>query len=220
MQPNYWTNRASTTPSASVLENQMEQLSVKDNSNNINTSNQEKHKNSKHTSPLPVCETRSPAPIADIISGESSSVATRASDSHGDNSNPQGGMKYSGGGNEISSVVAVGHPEDGKNMDNRKSNTEKHFMKVPPTKKDARKLFVGGIPSNGTNPFVSWNLTALNDFIVTNVFNLFFQVSDGEFRAFFEQFGEVIDSVVMYDRDTQRSRGFGFVTFESLVSQT
>ena len=30
---------------------------------------------------------------------------------------------------------------------------------------------------------------------------------------FFEQFGAVLDSVVMFDRETQRSRGFGFITF-------
>jgi hypothetical protein len=39
-------------------------------------------------------------------------------------------------------------------------------------------------------------------------------VTGDEFRKFFQQFGEVMDSVVMYDRETRRSRGFGFVTFE------
>lgn len=39
-------------------------------------------------------------------------------------------------------------------------------------------------------------------------------VTEQEFRDFFEQFGAVMDSVVMFDRDTHRSRGFGFVTFE------
>jgi RNA recognition motif-containing protein len=43
-------------------------------------------------------------------------------------------------------------------------------------------------------------------------------VSEAEFLQFFEQFGEVIDSVVMIDRVTKRSRGFGFVTFASEVS--
>lgn len=38
-------------------------------------------------------------------------------------------------------------------------------------------------------------------------------VSDGQFLEFFKQFGPVIDSVVMLDRTTKRSRGFGFVTF-------
>ena len=33
-------------------------------------------------------------------------------------------------------------------------------------------------------------------------------------RSAFEQFGEVTDAVVITDRDTGRSRGFGFVTFE------
>jgi len=34
-------------------------------------------------------------------------------------------------------------------------------------------------------------------------------------RAAFEQFGLVTDAKVITDRDTGRSRGFGFVTFES-----
>ncbi|KAJ9060045.1 Ribosome-interacting GTPase 2 [Entomophthora muscae] len=32
-------------------------------------------------------------------------------------------------------------------------------------------------------------------------------------RAAFEKFGEVTDSFVCKDRETQRSRGFGFITF-------
>lgn len=35
-----------------------------------------------------------------------------------------------------------------------------------------------------------------------------------EFRKYFESFGGVVDAVVMFDRQTQRSRGFGFVTFQ------
>ena len=35
-----------------------------------------------------------------------------------------------------------------------------------------------------------------------------------EFRKYFENFGGVVDAVVMFDRHTQRSRGFGFVTFQ------
>jgi RNA recognition motif-containing protein len=45
-------------------------------------------------------------------------------------------------------------------------------------------------------------------------------VTEAEFLLFFEQFGEVIDSVVMIDRVTKRSRGFGFVTFAKEVSST
>ncbi|KAK0560903.1 hypothetical protein OC844_003497 [Tilletia horrida] len=48
------------------------------------------------------------------------------------------------------------------------------------------KLFVGGI-SNST--------------------------SSESFRRFFEQFGEVVDVTLMMDKDTGRSRGYGFVTF-------
>ncbi len=50
----------------------------------------------------------------------------------------------------------------------------------------SKKLFVGGL---------SWGTD-----------------SDG-LRNAFEQYGEVTDSAVISDRDTGRSRGFGFVTF-------
>ncbi|KAG9062921.1 hypothetical protein KI688_004518 [Linnemannia hyalina] len=48
------------------------------------------------------------------------------------------------------------------------------------------KLFIGGL---------SWNTT------------------DESLRQGFEQFGQVNDAIVVKDRETGRSRGFGFVTF-------
>ncbi len=52
----------------------------------------------------------------------------------------------------------------------------------------SKKLFVGGL---------SWN------------------VADAELRTAFEQFGDILEATVITDRDTGRSRGFGFVTFEN-----
>jgi len=43
-------------------------------------------------------------------------------------------------------------------------------------------------------------------------------VTDDDFLMFFQQFGVVVDSVVMFDKETRRSHGFGFVTFEEPVS--
>ena len=51
-----------------------------------------------------------------------------------------------------------------------------------------KKMFVGGLPPDVTNE---------------------------SFLGFFEQFGEVEDSVVILDKDTGRPRGFGFITFAS-----
>lgn len=39
-------------------------------------------------------------------------------------------------------------------------------------------------------------------------------VTSESMREFFSQFGRVIDSTVMLDRETGRSKGFGFVSFE------
>ena len=50
----------------------------------------------------------------------------------------------------------------------------------------SKKLFAGGL---------SWN------------------TDDAGLRQAFEQFGEIIEAKVIADRETGRSRGFGFVTF-------
>ena len=50
----------------------------------------------------------------------------------------------------------------------------------------SKKLFVGGL---------SWN------------------TDDAALRAAFEPFGEIEEAVVVNDRDSGRSRGFGFVTY-------
>jgi len=51
-----------------------------------------------------------------------------------------------------------------------------------------KKIFVGGLPSS---------------------------ITEEEFKNYFDQFGTIADVVVMYDHNTQRPRGFGFITFDS-----
>ncbi|RDW86959.1 RNA recognition motif domain-containing protein [Aspergillus mulundensis] len=45
--------------------------------------------------------------------------------------------------------------------------------------------------------------------------NLSWNTTDETLRSAFSEFGQVVDSIVMRDRDTGRSRGFGFVTLGS-----
>jgi RNA recognition motif-containing protein len=45
--------------------------------------------------------------------------------------------------------------------------------------------------------------------------NLSWNTTDESLRQYFGEFGQVLDSVVMRDQDTGRSREFGFVTFSS-----
>ncbi|CAB9501475.1 RNA-binding protein Musashi homolog [Seminavis robusta] len=105
-----------------------------------------------------------------------------------DNSNPQQGTELGGGGATQTAPTESANPVTPMRPQNNNGTVDgrTNMMKSPPTKKDSRKLFVGGLPAD---------------------------VVEGEFREFFEQFGEVVDSVVMFDRETRRSRGFGFVTF-------
>ncbi|KAM5540712.1 hypothetical protein V8D89_005743 [Ganoderma adspersum] len=53
----------------------------------------------------------------------------------------------------------------------------------------ATKLFIGGLPGS---------------------------VTSESMREFFAQFGKVVDATVMLDRETGRSKGFGFVSFENV----
>ncbi len=55
----------------------------------------------------------------------------------------------------------------------------------------SRKLFVGGL---------SWSTT------------------DARLKEAFEEYGEISEAVVISDRDTGRSRGFGFITFREPAS--
>jgi len=43
--------------------------------------------------------------------------------------------------------------------------------------------------------------------------NLPFSVDDNSLKELFSQYGEVTEAVVIQDRDSKRSKGFGFVTF-------
>ncbi|XP_033124251.1 glycine-rich RNA-binding protein 10-like [Anneissia japonica] len=43
--------------------------------------------------------------------------------------------------------------------------------------------------------------------------NLSFDTTEGEIRSTFEEFGQISDVTVVMDRETGRSRGFGFVQF-------
>ena len=44
--------------------------------------------------------------------------------------------------------------------------------------------------------------------------NIFFK-SIAEFKHYFEKYGKVISAEVMFNRETHKSRGFGFIVFET-----
>jgi len=48
--------------------------------------------------------------------------------------------------------------------------------------------------------------------------NLPYSVGDNELRDLFQDFGSIDDCIVITDRETRRSKGFGFVTFSNQES--
>ncbi|CAM9335672.1 unnamed protein product [Chrysoparadoxa australica] len=88
----------------------------------------------------------------------------------------------------LAAVLAAEHTVDGRSVDVKRA-VPKNEAPIPcraARQTEANKIFVGGLAP---------------------------AVTPMEFRAYFEGFGAVEDAVVMFDRQTLRSRGFGFVTF-------
>jgi RNA recognition motif-containing protein len=108
-----------------------------------------------------------------------------------DNSNPQQGNPPNGKVNQPPKQQQGEKDKPDNSQQQPQQQQPPNGVKIPAARKDPRKLFVGGLPPN---------------------------VTDHDFRTFFEKFGTVLDSVVMFDRETHRSRGFGFVTFADPVS--
>lgn len=92
-------------------------------------------------------------------------------------------------------VVLKKHNIDGRKVEARKAisrdeqRTRSNFRgRKPAGQSRTKKVFVGGLAPT---------------------------VTENDFRKYFEQFGTIIDVVVMYDPGTQRPRGFGFITYGS-----
>uniref|UniRef100_A0A2P2JXQ5 Heterogeneous nuclear ribonucleoprotein 1 n=1 Tax=Rhizophora mucronata TaxID=61149 RepID=A0A2P2JXQ5_RHIMU len=76
-------------------------------------------------------------------------------------------------------------PRDDQNILTRNSGSSIHGSPGPG---HTKKIFVGGLAST---------------------------VTESDFKKYFDQFGTITDVVVMYDHNTQRPRGFGFITYDS-----
>ncbi|XP_052208320.1 heterogeneous nuclear ribonucleoprotein 1 [Diospyros lotus] len=94
-------------------------------------------------------------------------------------------------------VVMEKHMIDGRTVEAKKAvprddqhilNRNSNSIQGYPGPGRTKKIFVGGLPST---------------------------VTESDFKKYFDQFGTITDVVVMYDHNTQRPRGFGFITYDS-----
>ncbi|KAL7186659.1 hypothetical protein ACSBR2_028397 [Camellia fascicularis] len=94
-------------------------------------------------------------------------------------------------------VVREKHMIDGRTVEAKKAvprddqqiiNRNNSSVQGSPGPGRTKKIFVGGLAST---------------------------VTESDFKKYFDQFGMIIDVVVMYDHNTQRPRGFGFITYDS-----
>lgn len=86
----------------------------------------------------------------------------------------------------IDAVLKDAHTLDGRTVEIKRSIPRENMDLIRGPK--TKKLFVGGLPSS---------------------------VADEELKNYFKKYGNVVESQIMQDRNTGRSRGFGFVTFDS-----
>ncbi|KAL5984668.1 hypothetical protein ACLOJK_041289 [Asimina triloba] len=94
-------------------------------------------------------------------------------------------------------VVMEKHTIDGRTVEAKKAvprddqhilNRNNSSIHGSPGPARTKKIFVGGLAST---------------------------VTESDFKKYFDQFGTITDVVVMYDHNTQRPRGFGFITYDS-----
>ncbi|KAI3434176.1 uncharacterized protein J3R85_006825 [Psidium guajava] len=94
-------------------------------------------------------------------------------------------------------VVMEKHVIDGRSVEAKKAvprddhnilSRNNRSISGSPGPTRTKKIFVGGLPST---------------------------ITESDFKKYFDQFGIITDVVVMYDHNTQRPRGFGFITYDS-----
>ncbi|CAN1242416.1 Heterogeneous nuclear ribonucleoprotein 1 [Linum perenne] len=92
-------------------------------------------------------------------------------------------------------VIMDKHVIDGRTVEAKKAvpRDDQHILNRnistnSPGPGRTKKIFVGGLAST---------------------------VTETDFKNYFEQYGNITDVVVMYDHNTQRPRGFGFITYDS-----
>ncbi|KAL3519309.1 hypothetical protein ACH5RR_017458 [Cinchona calisaya] len=94
-------------------------------------------------------------------------------------------------------VVKEKHIIDGRTVEAKKAvprddqqnlSRSNGSIQGSPSPAHTKKIFVGGLAST---------------------------VNESDFKKYFEQFGTITDVVVMYDHNTKRPRGFGFITYNS-----
>ncbi|XP_071706457.1 uncharacterized protein [Rutidosis leptorrhynchoides] len=78
--------------------------------------------------------------------------------------------------------------DDQQVFNNRTNGSNSSSIQGSPGPTRTKKIFVGGLAST---------------------------VTETDFKNYFDQFGSTTDVVVMYDHNTQRPRGFGFITYDS-----
>ncbi|XP_004501500.1 heterogeneous nuclear ribonucleoprotein 1-like [Cicer arietinum] len=88
---------------------------------------------------------------------------------------------------EVKKAIPRGEQQHQNQLQNRGGNNYNNY-ECSNDHIRTKKIFVGGLPAN---------------------------ISEVEFKRYFERFGRITDVVVMQDSVTHRPRGFGFITFDS-----
>lgn len=97
-------------------------------------------------------------------------------------------------------------------------------MQFNPKDFRTKKIFVGGLPPILTEGIIHYAiiLSASYSFLRVCFLYIIFDMMTilcvyylDDFKDFFEKYGAVVEHQIMRDHQTRRSRGFGFVVFES-----
>ena len=98
--------------------------------------------------------------------------------------------------------------------------------RVASTRRFSDVSLSSNVSSDSSDPSSSFSKSSMSDPLLCTKSNnklfvggLHYATRDPEFLRYFEDFGTVISSKVLFNRQTGKSRGFGFVTFEDSIQQ-
>ena len=120
----------------------------------------------------------------------------------------------------VDAVMRDEHTLDGRRIEAKPAVAQTNMGRGGPSYPGARGAEAGGRPVWGAGGATAAGGAGHSAPVSSKIFvgGLAAEVTGDHLREYFSRFGAVSDTVVMFDRSTNRSRGFGFVTFEDARS--
>mmetsp|Transcript_9308 Transcript_9308/g.14021 ORF Transcript_9308/g.14021 Transcript_9308/m.14021 type:complete len:665 (+) Transcript_9308:56-2050(+) len=109
------------------------------------------------------------------------------------------------------------HTIDSRKVEAKRAVPRNEVPRESPPNKSTSSTSSPAAVNSSVNSAPSTSNGSSDEYAYCKIFvgGLHYDTRDGEFRNYFEKYGKVLSAEVMFNRETHKSRGFGFIVFES-----